>query len=533
MKIDGRMRVQEIIDSEAYKKSKRGLWSVVFGRTSVIILLLILQFLAIFGMFFVFENYLSLAYSGIVILSAVMTLYIANKTDNPAIKLSWIALIVITPVFGTLLYVFVHAEIGHRVVNGMYSKVLSDTKKYSPRNSEVSQRIKTEDKELYNISEYLYGAGDFPVYASGSNEFFSVGEKMWERLLEELEQAEKFIFLEYFAIEEGEMWGSILEILQRKVKEGVEVRVLYDGTCSVSLLPYSYPKTLAGYGIKCRVFSPIRPLVSTHYNNRDHRKIAVIDGHTAFTGGINLSDEYVNRKLRFGHWKDSGVMIRGEAVKSFTLMFLQMWNVAGAKDENYGKYLTANVTEDSCSEKSGYVIPYGDSPLDHEKVGETVYLDVINNAENYVYIMTPYLMLDNEMATALKLASKRNVDVRIIMPAIPDKKLAFAIAKTYYGELAEAGVKIYSYTPGFVHSKLFVSDDTKAVAGTVNLDYRSLYLHFENGVYMYKTETVSQIKQDFDETFEKCKLITPADIKNCGVLMQLRNGFLRLLAPLM
>ena len=295
-------------------------------------------------------------------------------------------------------------------------------------------------------------------------------------------------------------------------------------------LPYGYPATLSKSGIKCRMFSPLRPFVSTHYNNRDHRKFMIIDGAVGFTGGVNLADEDINIKQKLGHWKDAGIMVSGDAVSSFTLSFLQMWRIGPGK-EDYEKYLTSGQTTEK--DTLGYIIPYADSPLDNEKVGETVYLDIINTAFDYVYIMTPYLILDNEMVSALSNAAKRGVDVRIILPSVPDHKIAFAIAKSHYPELVSAGVKIYEYTPGFVHSKVFLSDDVKAVVGTINLDYRSLYLHFENAVYMHATKAVLQIKNDFDETFKGCKLIALADVKRQGFLSHLKNGFLRLLAPLM
>ncbi len=517
-------------DTEIYKKSKRGLLRIIFGRTSVVILLLVLQFALMFALFAEFEKYVSVVYGATALISAIMVIYVANTADNPAIKLSWSALIILAPVFGSLLYLFVQLEIGHRVMYRMLERVLLQTKKYSVKNEQLSDEIKNCNKQLYNISEYLFSQGSFPAYKNEVTEYYPSAEKMFERMLKELEKAERFIFLEYFIIDEGTMWGKILKILKRKVKEGVEVRVLYDGTCAVTLLPYGYPKTLSKYGIKCRMFSPLRPFVSTHYNNRDHRKFMIVDGKVAFTGGVNIADEYINVKEKFGHWKDSGIMLSGEAVNSCTLMFLQMWNIGPGKDD-YEKYLISK--QSTHTQTSGYIIPYADSPLDNEKVGENVYLDIINAALDYVYMMTPYLILDGEMTLALKNAAKKGVDVRIILPSVPDHKIAFAIAKSHYPELIGAGVKIYEYTPGFIHSKVFLSDDIKAVVGTINLDYRSLYLHFENAVYMHATEAVFQIKDDFNETFKECKQVRLADVKRQGVFSHLKNGFLRLLAPLM
>ena len=338
------------------------------------------------------------------------------------------------------------------------------------------------------------------------------------------------------------MWGRVLNILKRKAAEGVEVRFMYDGMCELSLLPYNYPEKLEKLGIKSRMFAPIMPFISTHYNNRDHRKIVVIDGKVAFTGGINLADEYINRKKRFGYWKDTAVMIQGDAVRSFTLMFLRMWNgesnirrfgVPGTAlpHDDYEYYLS--VEQDRHADADGYVIPYGDTPYDGERVGEMVYLDIINQAKRYVHIMTPYLIIDSQMITALTYAAKRGVDVSIVLPHIPDKKYAFALAKTHYAELTRAGVKIYEFTPGFVHAKIFVSDDIRGVVGTINLDYRSLYLHFECAAYLHGVSELAVIEKDFEDTVKKSILITEEDIRNQKLLSRLAGKVLKPLAPLM
>lgn len=350
-------------------------------------------------------------------------------------------------------------------------------------------------------------------------------------MIKELEKAEKFIFMEYFIVEEGIMWNTILEILKRKAAEGVEVRFMYDGMCAFDLLPYSYPKKLQKYGINCKMSNKIRPFVSTIQNNRDHRKICVIDGQVGYVGGVNLADEYINEKERFGHWKDTAVLLRGDAVQSLTMIFLQMWDVDMRGVEPYGKYLTKKA--DALNEKLGYVIPYADSPFDHENVGEEVYFHILNHAKKYVHIMTPYLILDNEMLTTLIRAAKSGIEVIIIMPHIPDKWYAFAVAKTYYKELIEGGVQIYEYTPGFVHAKIFVSDDDTATVGSINLDFRSLYLHFENGVFIYDNPEVQKVEEDFQNTLAKCHKVTVTEVRNRGILMKTAGQVLRLVAPLM
>ena len=525
-------KTKKLADSELWKKSKRGFFHVLFGRTTVIILLLVLQFARLFGIFAYFERYISLAYGGFAVISLIMAIYVVSSASNPAIKLSWIVLIMTFPVFGTLLYLFVDKEFGHHFMHRRLQRVLDSTRRFTSSDPKLVSELEKSDKALANMARYAGEKAGYPVYRAGYCRYFPDGEAFWFDLLDALEKAEEFIFLEYFIVEEGEMWGRILEVLKRKAESGVEVRVLYDGTCAITLLPYGYPKTLSGMGIKCRMFAPLRPFVSTHYNNRDHRKIAVIDGKTAYTGGANLADEYINRKNRFGYWKDSAVRVDGEAVRSFTLMFLQMWNIPRKTDEeNYEKYLSASVSD--ASETKGYVIPYADSPLDGEKVGETVYMDMINTARDYVYIFTPYLILDNEMTTALQNAAKRGVDVRIVLPAVPDHKLAFALAKIHSAELIPSGVKIYEFTPGFVHSKVFVSDGKKAAAGTINLDYRSLYLHFECAAYFYGAPVVDEIYKDFEKTFGVCREIRVSDRKKPNLLRRLYGGLLKLIAPLM
>lgn len=327
------------------------------------------------------------------------------------------------------------------------------------------------------------------------------------------------------------MWGKILEILDKKVKEGVEVRLMYDGTCEFVLLPHDYIKRLEKLGIKCKVFSPVTPFVSTHYNYRDHRKIVVIDGKVAFTGGINLADEYINKIEKHGHWKDTAVMVKDKAAESFALMFLQMWNLE-VKNPQFDEFYLNQPSDDSES-ANGYVIPFGDCPLDDDRTGEMIYMDILNRANKYVHIMSPYLILDGELETALIFAAKKGIDVKLILPGIPDKKLPYYLAKTHYHSLIEAGVKIYEYTPGFVHAKCFVSDDVKAVVGTINLDYRSLYHHFECAIYMHGCDCIADIENDFQNTLKKCREVSMEDVKKRKWYVKLTGALLKVFAPLM
>lgn len=528
-------KIQEIRESETgkkiVKKGKSGIGRILFGRTGVILLLLLLQLGILFMVFSRLQQHVIYVYWLFALLSALTAILIINRPGNPAFKLAWMVPITIFPVFGMLLYLFVEFQAGERLLNRRLQDVEQQMRKYVLQDPDVFEELEQNDKRTSNLSRYVMEKGGFPTYKNYHTAYYPWGKDKFEALIEELNKAEKFIFMEYFIVAEGKMWNTVLEILKKKVQEGVEVRFMYDGTCSISLLPYNYPKKLEECGIKCKIFNPIKPALSTVQNNRDHRKIVVIDGKTAFTGGVNLADEYIGELERFGTWKDTAIMIQGEAVRNFTLMFLEIWNV-DEPQENYERYLDASHCY-GMMEGDGYVIPYGDSPLDHENVGELVYLDILNSAKDYVHIMTPYLILDNEMIDALTRAAKGGIEVQIIMPHIPDKPYAFYLAKTYYEELIAGGVEIYEYTPGFVHAKVFTSDDDTATVGSINLDYRSLYLHFECGVFIYRNPVVRDIEKDFQETLAKCQKVTMTEVRNRSTFVKIYGQVLRIVAPLM
>lgn len=507
---------------------------VIFGRTTMTIILMLAQIGVVVYAYNVMKYDVNSILGVLDVVALLMVVYIINrKNDNPSFKLAWLLLIIVFKLFGALMYIFVRLQLSTKIMAVRIGNLIEKTRGLLKQNHHVIEKLEKESRNITNFAQYMYGiAGGFPVYNNSTVKYFPLGEDKFEEMIKQLEKAEKFIFLEYFIIEEGIMWNTILEILKRKVQEGVEVRLMYDGTCSIAHLPYNYTKRMEKLGIKCKMFNPIKPILSTHQNNRDHRKILVIDGKVGFTGGVNLSDEYINKRVVYGHWKDNAIMVKGEAVKSFTAMFLQMWNVSEINDEEFDRYIDLDYSEFE-GIKDGYIIPYGDSPMDGENVGEQVYIDILYHAHKYVHIMTPYLIIDNEMLMALKYASKRGVDVKIIMPHIPDKEYAYAVARTYYAELIEAGVEIYEYTPGFVHAKTFVSDDDTAVVGTINLDFRSLYLHFECATYMFKNSEIINIEKDYQATLEKCQKI---DIENCrkqNILRKVTGRVLRLIAPLM
>ena len=515
-------------------KKARKLLRIIFGRTAFVVMSLLLQISILLAGFRFLSHYMVYIYGGFTLLSAFVILYVVNKDENPSFKLAWIIPITVIPVFGTLLYLFLELQWEGKIINRRLRENISDTQPYLKQNPPYMEQLAKTSRSNANLAAYIENSGSYPVYGNTNVKYYPVGEEMFEDMKKELEKAKRFIFMEYFIVERGEMWDSILEILERKVQEGVEVRFMYDGMCCLVLLPYSYPRELRAKGLKAKMFAPIRPALSTYQNNRDHRKILVIDGHTAFTGGINLADEYINRKVRFGHWKDTGIMVKGDAVTSFTMMFLQMWNITEKEPEDYGRYLRdPEFFYPPELSMEGFVIPYGDSPLDQETVGELVYLDIINTARNYVHIMTPYLILNYELVQALQFAAKRGVETIIIMPHIPDKEYAFLLAKAHYEELIRAGVQIYEYTPGFVHAKVFTSDDEKAVVGTINMDYRSLYLHFECAAYIYRNEVIKDVERDFKETLAKSQVITLEECRHYPWYKKFAGRVLRLFAPLM
>lgn len=461
--------------------------------------------------------------------------WISNKRINPSYKLAWTILILSFPVVGAALYFLFGKSRITRAAEKNFEKVVRVSEPFLRENQRYREQLEKADLQINKQSVYMRDYAGCPVYQNTVTEYFPVGELLYQKMIEELEKAEHFIFLEYFIIDNGEMWQTILNILEKKAGAGLDVRLIYDDMGCVNTLPAKFYEEIRARGIQCEVFNRFLPVVSVILNNRDHRKIMVIDGHTGFTGGINLADEYINRKVRFGYWKDTGVMLKGEAVWSFTVMFLRMWS--GMKGntrelQDICRYRTHSYYEGNF-ENDGFVQPYGDTPLDHETVGENVYLNIINQAKKYVYIFTPYLIIDNEMMNSLCLAAKNGVDVRIVTPGIPDKKLVFLLTESYYEQLIDAGVRIFEYEPGFLHAKSFVCDDEVATVGTVNLDYRSLYLHFECGVWMYRSRAVMQVKEDVLDTLEHSVEITKKYCRDRSMPVRLTQSLLRLFAPML
>ena len=526
-----REKWKELERSHLVRQGKRSLFSILFGRTTVILLLLVLQLGVMFSFFHFLEDYIPLYFGSSYLLAIWMVLHLLNSEDDPTISLSWCALIAVVPIFGSLMYWYIQLDVGHRITQKVLTAVSRESMQYQADQSALLAQLKETDKPLYDLARYTAAHGGCQIYQNSTAVYYPMGEKKFEAMLAEIEKAQHYIFLEYFALGHGYLWSTLLELLLRKASEGVEVRLLYDGTNAIVSLPYGYPRQLERQGIRCKMFAPPQPLMSTHYNNRDHRKILIVDGHTAFTGGVNLEDKYINIDSPYGHWKDAGLMVKGDAARGFVFMFLQMWN-AGERVRDYAPYLPTPGTY-AQPDAAGYVLPYCSNPMDGEHVGEMVYLDILNRATDYVWIMTPYLILDQQLITAITFAAQRGVDVRILLPHIPDKKYAFALAKRHYKQLLRAGVRIYEYTPGFVHSKIFLSDDRKAVVGTINLDYRSLYLNFECAAYVQDGPVVQDIKADYLQTLEVSHPVTLEEACSQPLGTRCYGWLLKTIAPLL
>ena len=530
--VKGKVRDIEDGGMRLIKKGKMGLVRAIFSRFGLMLLLLLLQFGLLFLIFRWFGNLVPHYFGSSILLTVGMVLYLLNCDMDNSVKITWLVVIAVLPVVGVPLFFYIKSNVGHNLLQKRLLQLEGETRAHLPQENETFRKLEKQNPGAASLARYLDGrGGGFPVREDTAVTYFPGGEEKFAELLRQLEKAEKYIFVEYFIIDEGLMWGKILKILVRKAAEGLDVRVMYDGTCEFSTLPRDYPKRLEKLGIRCKVFSPVMPFVSTHYNYRDHRKILVIDGRVGFTGGVNLADEYINHVEKYGRWKDAAIMLKGEGVRSLTALFLQQWSIL--REPELEQFLNEPIPVPENAK--GFVTPYGDCPLDGERVGEMVYIDLLNRAQKYVHIMTPYLILDGEMELALRFAAERGVDVHLILPGVPDKKFAYSLAKTHYAALLKSGVKISEWTPGFVHAKVFVVDGKEAVVGTINLDYRSLYHHFENAVWMVDTACIPDIERDFQTTLEQCRTVEPTreSIWKNHPLLHAMGVVLKAIAPLM
>ena len=509
------------------------IFKILFSRFAIVSILIVVQFILLaFLLYYIEEKfiYVSLVVDFITLIAVII---IINRIQAPSTKVPWIIVVALLPM-GWLIYLLFGLYMISRGKKKKFHTLTNVVSRYYFEKKENIKNLEQIDLDLAGQSKYLKNTSDCPLYQNTTVRYLSSGEETFELMVKELEKAKKFIFLEYFIIEPGVFWNTILEILERKAKEGLDVRVMYDDLGSVNTLPRRYYKKLNKKGIKCLPFNKFIPIVSAVHNNRDHRKLMIIDGNVAFNGGMNLADEYINVKKRFGYWKDSNVYLYGEAVKSFTTMFLESWNVLKKTDDDYDKFMPYYDGKESYT-SDGFVQPYcdGPRPIYDDKIGENAYLNIINNARKYLYITTPYLIIDYHIIQALKNAAQRGVDVRIITPHIPDKKIIFWLTRSNYYSLVEAGVKIYEYTPGFIHAKNFVCDDKVGIVGTINLDYRSLSHNFECATWMAYCDAVEEIKKDFLNTMLVSEEITLSKCKKITFISKILSSIIGLFAPLM
>ena len=514
------------------KRARRRLGRGLYTRTFFFVMLLLLQIGLTFSVPVVLGRFSAPFYIGAVVVSVLAVVALLEHDGiNPAYKIMWILIILLMPPLGVVFYLFW----GHRNTTNRHARRLAVIRRRLsctlPQDPRPLERLALQDKGLARSACYLL-RNAAPLWADTQSEYYAWGEDFFPRFLEELEKAKRFIYMEYFILKPGYMWETTLKVLRRKAAEGLDVRLIYDSWGCMLTMPEDYDQQLRRMGIQCCRFSPFK--LSAHisdytmFNHRDHRKITVIDGNVGFTGGLNFADEYINRKKRFGVWKDTGLMLRGSGVYNLTALFLESWDfVTGASSDLSACAPTLRYPAD------GLVQPYGDSPLDDEGVAENVYFNILQQATDYVYIATPYLVVDNEMITTLSLIAKSGVDVRIITPGIPDKKFVYWVTQSYYPVLMQAGVRIFEYTPGFIHAKMYVSDDKTAVVGSANMDYRSLYLHFENCCSFYGGHMVKDVRDDLLECMRVSREVTWEDVRGVPPVKRMFRTVLRLFAPLL
>ena len=494
------------------------------------IAIILIELVLVFGIILYMSQIAPIIWVTLVFLISVATVIaIVNRSMSPESKVTWL-IVTFVPVFGPLLYLM----FGERRLSKKELKQLQELNSiafHENNGRQLHLQLQETDKSAYGIiNALLHMDSNAEVYDHTDSQFFANGEEMWQQMLEDLKRAEKFIFLEYYIIDEGLMWDSILEVLEEKAAQGVEVKMLYDDIGCMVTLPGDYTVYLRSKGIDAHKFNKVIPRMTVAYNNRDHRKILVIDGQISYTGGINLADEYINHIERFGHWKDSGIRIDGPATQAFTRLFLMNWYINRGEISDFDQYHLENQTRFG----SGLCIPYGSGPkpIYKTKVGKIVYQNLINQAEDFVYITTPYLIIDYDLTEDIKNAAMRGVDVRIVTPHIPDKKLIQLVTRGAYPDLLSAGVRIFEYTPGFIHSKQMIVDDRFAAVGTINLDYRSLVHHYENAILLYKTESIADIGKDFEEIFEKSQEIFSDTINPTWYQMMIKE-VTQLFAPML
>lgn len=497
-------------------------------RYIIAFLITIFEVLTIIGIVIALCIYVPYFYTGIAVTTFAVLLKIIASDDNPDYKIPWMLFVLIIPVAGLMLYFI----FGSRKLKKKYINRLNDLKNLSYKydDKELLEQLERENSIAGTQAKMLMNIADTHLFTNTKQTYFSSGEEYYKALLEDLRKASKFIYLEYFIIEEGKFWNSILDILKEKASLGLDIKVVFDDIGCMSTLPGNYAKQLKKFGIEATPFSRMKGQADNEFNNRNHRKILVIDGTIGYTGGINIADEYINETIRFGHWKDIGIRLEGDAVYELTRLFLIDFGINIKKSLSF-----SNDLYPSCSNKEdGYIVPFGDGPkpLYQRRVSKSIIQSMLNCATKYVYITTPYLIIDNEICTSIENTALRGVDVRIVVPHIPDKKLIFNMTKSYYKRLIDCGVKIYEYEPGFIHAKTYIADDKYAIIGTINLDYRSLVHHFENGVWLYNCQCIKDLKTDLVDTISKSIEIKPKMLKT-NLFNRFFRALVRIFAPML
>lgn len=497
-----------------------------FTSSKFILSLVFLINLAAFILINIFIGYYANAI--ITIISLMLALmFLSNSTDEPVYKTTWLFIITVLPLFGSILYLYLKTSKSSRKLKKAWVKISEENSKFLKQDDKALELLKT-DKSKYKVAKYLKNSLGMPIYKNSKTSFISNGSDFFKDIIKDLKLAKEYILIEFFIIKKGKLWDEIVEILKEKAANGVEVKVLYDDFGCLGNFPKKYRNQLNEWGIETAIFNKIIPTINRFVNYRDHRKIVIIDGKTGYTGGINLGDEYSNIDIRFGYWKDTAIRMQGEVLSSLLTIFFNNWKIATKSEVDLLKYKKSLISVES----NNLVQAFGTGPVDNEAIARNNYLNILNNAKEYVYITTPYLVLDGEMMMSLKLAARSGVDVRVIMPGVPDKKIVYCLSRSYYQELIDAGVKIYEYKPGFVHAKM-VASDVATFVGTINFDFRSLYLHFEDGIIMYSDPTTEKVKKDIEEMAEDSILITTEIVKSRNAWYRFFGKILKLFAPLM
>lgn len=514
--------------SEAKTETQNSVTRVIVAGVAVL-----LQVVWLLVLLMRFASWSPIVQACMTALAFVLVLYVLGREQNSAYKLLWTCVLLAVPVFGILMFALLHASPVNRRARAFFDRANQALEGMVTPSAGVLEGLAKESVALGNCARYLEREAQAPLWCAQDVMFFPEAAQAYVSQLRDIAQAREFIFLEYHAIEDSASFAPLKRLLAEKAAAGVDVRVVYDDLGSFGFVNKRFAEAMEAIGVRCRAFNPVMPALNVVMNNRDHRKICVVDGRVGYTGGYNLADEYFNVTHPYGVWKDTGLRLTGPCVDALTKTFLEMWVATGDTDGgDFARFFPARPTCQDEDATAGWVQPYADSPLDDAPVGENVYLNVISAATRRLWVTTPYLIIDDEMTRTLTLAARRGVDVRVVTPGIPDKKLVYKITRSYYAQLARYGVRVYEWTPGFLHAKQMLCDDEMACVGTINLDYRSLYLHFENGCALYRVPAIGDIEADFEGLFAQAEEVTARYANERVAPLRIGRRLLRLLSPL-